>query len=291
MKYSLYFLCLLFSISGFSQDTISRSYVPLHQYVKLGKPLTRQDTLNFRFRDQDTLVLVAGNFLETLYNDKVWVEYEPKDSLFLEIYKDVVYGKLNSATRNSEIMKYWKEDLKVYFDPSVPKPHQNYLLDFANKITSDIDSLNISRVNTLEESNYHIYYLTDDRNIDHDPRIKDNPGGYYVSWKNHQIYNGALKINTNYAVKDDHQLQLLTHYFIGSLGYFKSSDNLECESYLSSCSNYRKLTQMDLEILKYHYSYGICKNVNIEDFEKMHKEMQNSLLEDPNAKLYVIHKK
>lgn len=291
MKYSLYFLCLLFSISGFSQDTISRSYVPLQQYVKLGKPLTRQDTLNFRFRDQDTLVLVAGNFLETLYYDKVWVEYEPKDSLFLEIYKDVVYGKPNSATRNSEIMKYWKEDLKVYFDPSVPKPHQNYLLDFANKIATDIDSLNISRVNTLEESNYHIYYLTDDHNIDHDPRIKDNPGGYYVSWKNHQIYNGALKINTNYAVKDDHQLQLLTHYFIGSLGYFKSSDNLECESYLSSCSNYRKLTQMDLEILKYHYSYGICKNVNIEDFEKMHKEMQNSLLEDPNAKLYVIHKK
>ena len=291
MKYNLYFLCLLFSISGFSQDTISRSYVPLQQYVKLGKPLTRQDTLNFRFRDQDTLVLVAGNFLETLYYDKVWVEYEPKDSLFLEIYKDVVYGKPNSATRNSEIMKYWKEDLKVYFDPSVPKPHQNYLLDFANKIATDIDSLNISRVNTLEESNYHIYYLTDDHNIDHDPRIKDNPGGYYVSWKNHQIYNGALKINTNYAVKDDHQLQLLTHYFIGSLGYFKSSDNLECESYLSSCSNYRKLTQMDLEILKYHYSYGICKNVNIEDFEKMHKEMQNSLLEDPNAKLYVIHKK
>src|SRR5690606_4420161 len=126
-----------------AHDTISRSFIPLQHYVKLEKPLTKQDTLNFRFKGEDTLVMVPGNFMETLYDDKVWVEYEPKDSLFLEIYKDVVYGKPNSATRESEIMKYWKEDIKVYFDPGVPTPHQNYLLAFANKIAADIDSLNI----------------------------------------------------------------------------------------------------------------------------------------------------
>lgn len=288
MKYWFLFFALI-SLQGFSQDTISRTYFPLQEYVKLGNTLTKQDSLNFRFKDEDTLVLVPGNFLETLYADKVWVEYEPRDSLFLEIYKDVVYGKPGSNTRDSEIMKYWKDEIKIYFDPSVPYPHQNYLMGFAKKIISGIDSLNISKVNTLEESNYHIYYLTEEHKIDHDPRIKNDLGGYYVNWKNHQIYKASLKINLKHATRDDYQLQLLTHYFIGSLGYFKSSDRLECESYLSSCSHFRRLTSMDLEILKYHYSYGICKGVNLERFEEMHSNMQSKLLKDPNAELYVIH--
>jgi hypothetical protein len=51
--------------------------------------------------------------------------------------------------------------------------------------------------------------------------------------------------------------------FIRSLGYF-IPNYLDCTSYFSSCpSDKKEFGKKDLEILKYHYSYGICKGTDL----------------------------
>jgi hypothetical protein len=43
-----------------------------------------------------------------------------------------------------------------------------------------------------------------------------------------------------------------------------------------------------LEIIKYHYSYGICKGTNLETFENQHKKAK-ALLKETGHKLYFLH--
>lgn len=292
MKICFYFFCALLTLSGYSQDTIPAFYIPLKEYVKQGIPLTKQDSLNFHYNGEDTLVMVSRKFIEERNKNVVRVEYEPKDSLFLDIYKNVVYGKPTSENRNQQTMKYWKDEIKIYFDSSVPVEHSQHLMEFANEISLEIDSLKITKVATREESNYLVYYLNREHNIDYEPRISNHAGGYYINWNgNQQIYNASLKINTEATRSKDFQSHLLTYHFFHSLGYFRRSDTITCESYLSRCKDRRKLTQIDREVLKYHYSYGICKGVKLDTFEEMHEKMQNTLLTDPNAKIYVVHSK
>ncbi|UJH92270.1 hypothetical protein LZ575_06880 [Antarcticibacterium sp. 1MA-6-2] len=289
MKFSLYFLLILFTISGYSQDTLHRHYILLEQYVKLGNNLTKQDSLNFQFKGEDTLVLVSPDFLER-NNNGIRVEYEPKDSLFLEIYKDVVYGKMNSEQREKETMKYWKDEIKIFFASGVPQDHSQKLMEFAKEISSEIDSLKITKVDNKEQSNFMIYYLNREYNIDYEPRINNRNGGYYINWNaKQQIYKGYVKINTEFVKNENDQVQLLFFHFFKSLGYFKSSEKLNCESYLSACRVPRRLTQSDREILKYHYSYGICKGVILKTFNELHESMQKTLRHNPKAQLYVVH--
>ena len=60
--------------------------------------------------------------------------------------------------------------------------------------------------------------------------------------------------------------------FIKSLGHFNSTSKLPCLNIFSNCnSNKKQFTREDLEILKYHYSYGICKFTDLETFEENHK--------------------
>ncbi len=44
-----------------------------------------------------------------------------------------------------------------------------------------------------------------------------------------------------------------------------------------------------MEILKYHYGYGICKGTNRKDFEKTHANMKEHLKTHPNSELYIVH--
>lgn len=137
-----------------------------------------------------------------------------------------------------------------------------------------------------------IYYLNKQHNTDYEPRISGRSGGYYINWNGkQQIYKASVKINTEFAKEKDYQLQLLKYNFFKSLGYFKSSDILECESYLSGCPVERQFTKMDKKLLKYHYSYGVCKGVDLKAFEELHNSMQEHLKKDPDAKLYVVHLK
>lgn len=287
MKKALLLIMLFSWCSIHAQDSLQRFYIPLHQYIQSGKKLTQKDSLNFKFHLGDTLVEVDENYHRPKKNE-VRVAYEPKDPAFLEIYKDVVYRTNRKGKENT--MKYWKDKVKIYFDKSVPLEHVDSLMNFALKISKGIDSLQIEQVGDKSNSNYYIYYLNRKDNIDYEPRITGKMGGYYVNWNKYQQINKAfLKINTENAQRDDFQLEVLKYYFFRSMGYFSSSERLPCKSYLSACQESRELTFIDHELLAYHYSYGIYKGVNLEGFEEFHREMQQKLTIDPDARLFLVH--
>jgi hypothetical protein len=52
----------------------------------------------------------------------------------------------------------------------------------------------------------------------------------------------------------------------------------------------KRSLKKDLEILKYHYSYGICKGTNLETFEKNHSDAK-AALKKGNSKFYFLHEK
>lgn len=289
-SFKQYLSLLSFFIIGalYSQDTIVSHYISISHYKEDGNKLTKKDTANFQFYKGDTLVAISPDYKSPMDKNKVKVAYEPKDSIFLNLYKNVVYNT-DKSQKGKLYMRYWKDSIKVFFEAGVSDQHAKELMQFAYKISQDIDSLNIKRVFQAKDANYRVYYLNSEYKTDFEPRITGK-SGYYVHWNaKNQIYKADLKINTD-LIENGLSVELLKFHFFRSLGYFKGSKNLSCESYLSGCNNLRQLTKPDLELLKYHYSYGVCKGVNLEDFEKLHAHMKKSKEQNPNVPLYVMHR-
>ncbi|MDT0675948.1 hypothetical protein [Autumnicola musiva] len=297
MKHLIYFL-LIINFSALAQDSITKSksqnkryYIPLKQYVQAGNELTAQDSANFMYRNNDTLVEVSENFFNNIGSkrDGKRVKYEFKDSTFLKIYKNVVYNQ--SKNSSNETMKIWKDDIKIYFDSSVPVSHQAILINFSAELSTGIDSLNIRKAASKEDSNLQVYYLNGSNSDEQfEPRMADQSSAYYVYWNGKQQLNkGFIKIDPKKLKNEKYQIAHLKFQFFKILGRFYSSSNLDCKSYLSNCKTIRKLTTIDQEILKYHYSYGICKGVNLKDFEELHARNKALLKEHPNAQIYVVH--
>ncbi|WP_418513758.1 hypothetical protein [Corallibacter sp.] len=288
-KLALFITFLVFAIQTQAQHTITKqvtkTYMSLKSY-KLkykDKPLTKTDSLNFRFHNNDTLVLVTNYELPK----GVSVPYEYKDSTFLSLYKKVAFRTNGvDSTDKKQTMRYWKEPIKIYFSNSVSKKTKKSFMSFAETIANKVDSLSISEVKKVEESNYVIYYLGD---YDYEPRLT-NQNDYYLSWnKKQQIYKCGLRIDTKALFNESLIQYKLRELFIGTLGHFYLSNDFSCDSYLSNCySKNKKLTPLDMEIIKYHYSYGICKGSNLEAFEKQHERAKKSL-KNENSKMRIFH--
>ncbi len=293
MKKSLFIILLLVCSSFvFSQHNQLNSnsevtYMDYKSYKSLIQNKNKIiDSIGFKIFNNDTLVIVSG------YKEKgVKVEYEEKDSIFLERYKHLVYNSKyqKKEERLKPTMKTWKEEIKVYFDKSINENNRRDLNKFFRFIDKEVDSLHISVVKDKEKSNYFIYdeNNTTDVNLHRTIHAKD---GYYLLWnKKQNIYSCSLKINGK-NLNEEQVLNNLKINFIRSLGYFYLEvDNSDCSSYFASCKSDKKEFGMkDLEILKYHYSYGICKGTHIETFEKNHKDAKESLKKG-NTKIYFIH--
>jgi hypothetical protein len=187
-------------------------------------------------------------------------------------------------------MKIWKDEIKIYLDKSVSKSTSKELITFVKYLDREVDSLKISFVKDKEKSNYFIYAVENSIEVNLDPRIK-GVDGYYLQWsKNQNIINCSLKINIQNNLSKEQLVTKMKINFIRSLGYFyQDYGNSDCMSYFSACkSDQKEFGKKDLEILKYHYSYGICKGTDIETFEKNHFDAK-AALKKGNTKLYFLH--
>ena len=253
-----------------------------------GIPLSKQDSLNFVFRNGDTLVPIKNPIAED--PDKVRYPYEPREEDFLEIYKQAVFGTTKEQQEKSTI-KIWKEEVRLFFDPSVPEAHRKELLRFSERVSSGIDSLQITEVQERANSNFLIFYRHSEDDFDQEERISNKQrANYYISWnRKQQIDRGVIKVNSYKVPQEQDQLDLLKYYFFKSLGYFYPSPEIPCKGYLWACRGKRTLIPADLEILKYHYSYGMCKGINMKSFEEIHSHSKATLEEHPNSKVYLVH--
>ena len=250
----------------------TKSYMPLYQYKRMySRIITKEDSLNFEFHKNDTLILVSD---KDFYKNqtRVKVPYEVKDSSFLETYKDVVYSKYSYRKRNPN-MRLWKDEIKIFFSYNTNKKVKKELIAFSKKLSNEVDSLKISIVTDIKKSNYIIYQTDSLNKFKFGSRLKDKEIGYYLFWNGkQQIYDCKLQIDTRKhkdlkAIISDAKLN-----FYLSMGYFSSSKRIPKNSLLSYFpSTKKKFSKIDLEILKYHYSYGICKFTNLETFEENHR--------------------
>ena len=87
-------------------------YISIKQYKRIyNKVLTKSDSLNFKFRNNDTLVKVQNYKVPK----GISVPYEYKDSTFLELYKKIAFNPIHKDSTNSKPMKYWKDGIKIFF--------------------------------------------------------------------------------------------------------------------------------------------------------------------------------
>lgn len=285
MKKELTLLLLIIPfLNLFAQDSPAiknnKTYISLKHYKKMYKSeITKQDSLNFKYRDNDTLILVNSYKVPVGSS----VPYEERDSIFLNLYKDIVFQK-SSKKRSDEkkhTIKYWKNDIQLYFDKSVNKKFKNKILFIAEKISLNVDSLTIYETKNKDQSNYFIYELNKKNNYKYDTKINGTDGcDFFITWDGRQrLYKCTLEINSLIMFNEKLMIRSLKKDFIKSLGFFKETEKLNCESVFSNCYNNSNsfITELDLEILKYHYSYGICKGTDLETFEGQHKRAKESL--------------
>ena len=254
----------------------SRTYMTLKSFKEHYKrPLTKADSLTFKFNKNDTLVLVKGYKLKG-----VSLPYEEVDSTLLEIYKDVVYRKYSNNKSDRKLtMRYWKDEIKIYFSRTVNKKIRKGLKDFVLELDNEIDSLKISFVDDLEKSNYVIYAMNSKDDYKYEKRIKTKNIDYFLFWNgNQQIYDCKMEINTNYFDNEQEIIDYAKNIFVNSLGNFSRTKLIPKENFFSYYTSLnKKFTETDLKLLKYHYSYGICKGTNLEKFEDQHKRAKESL--------------
>ncbi|MGL2964727.1 hypothetical protein ACSVH2_12970 [Flavobacterium sp. RSB2_4_14] len=290
MKLLLSFFFFVFSFLLSAQhSTISKnSFLRYDDYKRLKeKKEVNIDSLGFRIFNNDTLVEITP-----LDRKGVSVPYEYKDSIFLNEYKKLVYNRNNQKLipTRKVYMRHWKTEIKVYFDSTVTYTNKRELIKFFKYLDEEIDSLKISVVNAKSKSNYFIYFMNKPTDINWEERIKPT-NGYYIYWDGKQrIYNGTLKLDTQKIFNQKQQITTLKKDFLFSLGNFYSIQNSDCKSYFSTCFSVDKeLTEKDIELLKYHYSYGICKGTDLETFEENHRSAQERMKTDPKVKMEFLH--
>jgi len=293
-KTILVVFCLFTQISH-SQDSIKHEdhphfYMPIKQYVKKFGTISIKDSLQYMFRDKDTLVLLSTD----KEPNNISVPYVYRDSIFLDIYKDIVFNKSHQKKwrKKKLTMKYWKDDIKLFFDKSVSKNTKHELIKFTKELSENIDSLTIYEVSKKENSNYFIYEINEKNSYHYDEKAKGKDGvNYYVNWDGRQrLYKCTLEVNSLILFNKIHLKNSVKQDFVKSLGQFYDTELLDCESIFSGCykETNSSLTTLDLELLKYHYSFGINKGTDLDTFEEQHAKAKKELKEH-NHKMNFIH--
>lgn len=264
-----YFIITLFIYSQ-EKDIQKRYLVPKDHFKEKYKP---SDSLGFIIKNGDTLIRV-DRFISP---KGVAVPYEYKDSTFLELYKKIAFQPIHKDSSNTKPMKYWKDDIRIYFSENMSKSVIRDVMEFAHKIDEEVDSLKITKVKKIEDSNYVIYYDTDYEYLNEIKNKKKSD--YWISWNGkNQIERGYLRIVKSRMFSEKLTIQKIRELFFGTLGWFYLQDDLDCDNYVANCySDSKHLTAIDLEILRYHYSYGICKGTSLKTFEAQHRQCKENL--------------
>jgi len=283
----LIFTCI--SFVGFAQlRPDSEGLVSIQDFMeetKMTKKMIPDSALIIR--GNDTLIKISG--FTPLSEDLISVPYDFRSRQFTDLYTTVAFKDPNVKDTVPARMRYWKDGMRIYFADEVERSDVKGLTNFAQVISSKVDSLDISVVNKLEDANYVVYYKD---HYDFEPRMNTNNFlDYYLYWKGAYINKGFLRVSKERYFNDAERLKLLKAYFFRTLGYFEPTRELGCGSYFSTCSDVSEsLSQLDLELLQYHYSYGVCKGVTqktyLEQLERA-EEYRNK----PRSKFFVSHHK
>jgi hypothetical protein len=187
------------------------------------------------------------------------------DSSFKAIYKAAALhpGYVNRrGVMHDSVVRRWDTDITIYIRGENRKSRKEILEKLKNTIAVISPALNnkikISFTDDLARSNYLIdlNYL--------------GRSTWLLRWDNqNNIYNCRMLVNTRYIFNLDQQADLVSHYFIKSLGdfVFSQEDRTNLIKYdsavASNMSHWRQdINGIDLEILKIQYADDIKPGMN-----------------------------
>ena len=281
----IFLITWFFNAQNKNGKPITRTYVKLSDWKKLNnRPLTKQDSLNFLIRNNDTLVLTEN----IQRPGGVYVNYTYKDSTFLDLYSRTAFKLKNDSTDYKKTTRYWKKPLKVFFADNLSRSVKKDFKKFAKSTIDLIDSLTIDFVRKVEDSNVIIYYEDD---YDYESKMnKKQNSGYYMHWDRSKISKLSIYVDNTYFFSDKLRLMEIKRLFIMGLGHFQLLDGFSCDSYFSKCiSQEKKLSEIDIELLQYHYDYGICKGTDFKTFKEQHARAKKILKASPNNRMRFFH--
>ena len=189
----------------------------------------RLDTIGYMISRKDTLVFLNESDDKNII--RVARPFEYKDSTFISLYKKIAFNDAVKDKVNKTVsLKYWKSEIKIYFTNSFPKKSRQSLLNFAELISNGIDSLRISEVKDIKNSNFIIYQESDYNYCD---GLKNSKTDFYISWNGKNIIEkGFIKINSEEYFNEKLYNLKLNELFLKSLGFFKFTNVIDCENYL-----------------------------------------------------------
>jgi hypothetical protein len=192
------------------------------------------------------------------------------DSSFKALYKAVALrpGRLGQqGILNDSVIKRWDKDIVIYIEGGTGKTRREILGKLTNTIALLSPALNNKIKISFAKDKASANYL-----------INLNPGGrsgWYVRWDgNDNIYSCILSVNTAIYFNLDQQTELISHYFLKSLGDFGFSREEKSElrtNNPSIASNMRfwrqDINDIDLKILKLHYADEIKPGMAEKDID------------------------
>jgi hypothetical protein len=289
-KFLVILTLLLVSQWSTSQDSL----IPKEEFYMSIKSFRQQvtDTMNLEYinyiiRDGDTLIPYRRTVNET--DELIKAKYILKDTTFLNIYKSIAF---RSNKTNDPKHRFWKDEIKLFFGKSVPRKHQRFLMRFIKRNLNDIENLNITKTKKLEDSNFIIYY---DGDFEYENKFENDYTSrvlYQINWNNNRINKSRIKLYPEFFNKEEQLLGELARTFINNLGYFYESSQLGCDSMFSDCTQpVERLSKIDKEILKYHYSYGFCVGMSLESFEEQDNMAREFYRLNPGSDYFILFRR
>ena len=208
---SLLLISLIFTkVTAQSNLAINRKYVSINT-TKNSENISLKNAI---YLENDTLVVEKSIPMGVFE-----VDLGDFDLEFIEHYKAAVFG--NAKTRrkdyNLSFIKMWSSNIKVYLDKSVDKKLKKELIPFFNDISKHSNSLKISVVSKLEDSNYLIYCTNSPSDVDQPIIKQDDPITYNLLCANNKYYKGVLRLKTMSIYSFNEQINNLKVYFFINL--------------------------------------------------------------------------
>ena len=196
------------------------------------------------------------------------------DYSFKTLYKAVALhpGYRNKAGKiNDSVIRRWDKDIKIFIEGGNAKCRreiQHALRDLITRISPAIgDKIKIF----FTDEKYSANYLVNLNGV--------GRSSWYIKWDGNQnIYSGLIVINTNAVFNRDEQTERVTHYFLESLGDFvldhkdRSNFDKNDPTMAANISAWRHdISDVDLQILKLHYSDAIKPGMSEKDLDLVFK--------------------
>jgi hypothetical protein len=185
------------------------------------------------------------------------------DSSFRELYKTIALhpGYINGrGIITKPVIRKWDKDITIFIEGGSRKNRREIVAKLENTIAVISPALDnkIKILFTNDKSSAN--YLID--------LSSGAASGWYLRWDNlGNIYNCVIQLNTYKIFNQKQLIGMASHYFLKSLGDFITITAPPVASNLASWM--QDINEVDLQILKLHYSSDIKPGMTWKDVDKV----------------------